>query len=233
MNKHLPIYRFRKTAYSSALALLMICGLLAALRARRNGRGRAALLQSDGGQRQDPGGVGDRHRARVVGFNLYRSRRQRLQRPEDRRPVSRSGAGLDGAKYSYTDTDVLRGVRYYYSLEDDRCQRRSQSHRDIQCRHRHADSYAYRDCDRHRDPFSDRHCSATATRPPTSAATNVPGGSSGDPPTAHASVHPHAGAERDRRSRFDADASPARPGDRDPHRRRGGEHADGRAAAAG
>ena len=45
-------------------------------------------------------------------------------------------------------------------------------------------------------------------------------------------VHPHAGAGCDRRSRFYVDAPPTGGGDRDPDRRRGGEHADGRAAAA-
>jgi hypothetical protein len=184
MNKHPLIYRFRKTAYSSALALLMICGLLAALAPgataavellyfRATAGSDKILVEWETASEQD-----------VVGFNLYRSQDNgsKGQRIGDTFP--NQGDGFEGAKYSYPDTDVLRGVRYYYSLEEIAA---SGGLRVIEKSNAGIDMppltpAATASATATRSPTAT--VSATATRPPASAATNVPGGSAGDPPTA-------------------------------------------------
>jgi hypothetical protein len=118
MNKHTPICRRRKAAFSAVLALLMICGLLVA--SAPGARAAVYLLYfkaTAGSDRilvewetaTEPG---------VVGFNLYRSQDSGSKGQKIGDTFPGRGDVLTGAKYSYADTDVVKGVRYYYSLEE-------------------------------------------------------------------------------------------------------------------
>ena len=53
-----------------------------------------------------------------MGFSLYRSLNSNNQGQRIGDTFPAKGGGVTGAKYSYTDTDVVPGVRYYYSLEE-------------------------------------------------------------------------------------------------------------------
>ena len=54
----------------------------------------------------------------IVGFNLYRSEISGVQGQKIGDTFPAAGSGIEGATYSYADTGVVRGKRYYYSLEE-------------------------------------------------------------------------------------------------------------------
>ena len=118
MNKHTSICRCRKTALSVALAFLLIYGLLVAfapgaraavslLYFKATARSDRILVEWETATEQD-----------TLGFNLYRSLDSGSQGDKvgDTFPVR--GDGFTGAQYSYPDTDIVTGKRYYYSLEE-------------------------------------------------------------------------------------------------------------------
>lgn len=118
MNKHTSIDRRRKTAILPALVLLMTCGLLTIfapnataavelLYFRAKAGSDSILVEWETATEQD-----------IVGFNLYRSQDSGSKGQQIGDTFPNQGGGLSGAKYTYSDPNVVKGMRYYYSLEE-------------------------------------------------------------------------------------------------------------------
>jgi hypothetical protein len=118
MNKHTSICRRRKTALSAVLVLLLISGLLTALAPDATAAVDLLYFKATAG--------GDKIQVEwktateqdIVGFNLYRSQDSGSKGQQIGDTFSNRGSEVSGADYSHPDTDVLKGVRYYYSLEE-------------------------------------------------------------------------------------------------------------------
>lgn len=117
MNKHTSIHQHRTMVLSAALVLLIASGVLVGsarhaaasvhlLYFRATAGNNSILLEWETATEQG-----------IVAFNLYRSEDSgsRGQQIGDTFPAK--GDDITGAVYSYLDTDVMPGVRYYYSLE--------------------------------------------------------------------------------------------------------------------
>ena len=118
MNKHTSIHQYRTTMLSAALALLMICGLLVTL--APGATAAVTLLYFTATDDSDKILVKWETATErdTLSFNLYRSQDsgEKGQKVDDY--FLAGGDGITGAKYDYSDLDVVEGVRYYYSLEE-------------------------------------------------------------------------------------------------------------------
>jgi hypothetical protein len=118
MNQYCAICRRRKTAFSVALALLTICGLLAALAPGVTASVHLLYFKATAGSDRILVEWETATEQNTLAFRLYRSQDSAVKGPMIGDTFQAGGDATTGANYSYTDTDVMRGVRYYYSLEE-------------------------------------------------------------------------------------------------------------------
>jgi len=118
MNKHTSIDRRRKTTLSAALVLLMICGLLVALTPGATAAVVLLCFKATAGSDKILVEWETATELGTSGFNLYRSQDSGSKGQQVGPTFPAGGDGITGAKYSYPDVDVVKGVRYYYSLEE-------------------------------------------------------------------------------------------------------------------
>ena len=118
MPKYPLIGRRCKTAFSAMLALLVICGFLAALAPGAIAAVTLLYFRATAGSDSILVAWETATEPDTVGFNLYRSQDSGVKGQQIGDTFPASGSGVTGAKYSYADTGVVKGVRYYYSLEE-------------------------------------------------------------------------------------------------------------------
>ena len=116
MNQHTLIDRRQKMTLSAALALLMICGLLVALAPDATAAVDLLYFRATAGSDKILVEWETATELGTLGFNLYRSQ-DSGSKGQKLVTFPVRGDGITGAKYSYSDTDVVKGVRHYYSLE--------------------------------------------------------------------------------------------------------------------
>ena len=118
MNEQSAILRYRYRLLSCALILLVASGVLSG--SARHAAASVHLLYFRATASNDSILLewGTATEQGIVAFNLYRSvdSGSRGQQIGDSFPSK--GDNITGAKYSYLDTAVVPGVRYYYSLEE-------------------------------------------------------------------------------------------------------------------
>jgi hypothetical protein len=176
MNKLTLIHQRRKTTLSAALAILLISGL--AFTFAPGARAAVSLLYFIATPGSDAILVvwETATEQDVVGFNLYRSQDSGSKGEQIGDTFPNQGDGISGAKYGYTDNNVQKGVRYYYSLEEIAA---SGGLTVVASANAGIDMPTL-------TPTST--ATATTTRTPTATytppATNAPGSTSGDQPTA-------------------------------------------------
>lgn len=118
MNKHTSIDWRRKTALSAALVLLMIYGLLAVLAPDATASVVLLYFRATPGSDKILVEWETATELGTSGFNLYRSQDSGSKGQQVGDTFPARGDGITGARYSYPDVDVVKGVHYYYSLEE-------------------------------------------------------------------------------------------------------------------
>jgi hypothetical protein len=118
MPKYSLIGRRRKMVFSVALALLVICGLLAALTPGATAAVTLLYFRATAGSDSILVEWETATELDTAGFNLYRSENSGQKGQQIGNTFVANGDPTSGAKYSYADTSVVKGVRYYYSLEE-------------------------------------------------------------------------------------------------------------------
>jgi hypothetical protein len=182
MNKSLLICGFRRAMLAGALAVLFIYAFLAAN--APNARAAVSLLYFTATPGSDTILVvwETATEQDIIGFKLYRSQDSGSKGQQIGDIFPSQGDGISGARYDYSDTNLLKGVRYYYSLEEITA---SGGLTVIATANAGIDLPTLTPTP---TATATATFTATATRTPTatraSSATNVPGGTSGDQPTA-------------------------------------------------
>ena len=118
MNEQSAVSRYSHLALSCALIMLVVSGVWAGsaphaaasvglVYFKATPSGNSILLEWETATEQD-----------TVAFNLYRSQDSSTKGQKIGDTFPAQGSGVGGAVYSYPDTDIVSGVRYYYSLEE-------------------------------------------------------------------------------------------------------------------
>jgi hypothetical protein len=118
MKKYTSIHRRQKMELSAALALLMICGLMVAFAPRATAAVGLLYFKATAGSDTILVEWETATEQNTSAFNLYRSEDSGSRGQQIGGMFPARGDGITGAKYSYPDTGVTKGVRYYYSLEE-------------------------------------------------------------------------------------------------------------------